>query len=953
MFKSDFDFHKSIIVRTIDHKFGNNRTLDDINNIVQDYSNKFEEELFNSGISLEGLFVSVRAHYKIQMKRDGSIYSNNRNHVEWYTSEKKENRQYWDRYKQYLTESSMPRDSREKLDEWTDNILSQCEDPRKLDTSWSIKGLVHGSVQSGKTANYIGLINKAADAGYKLFIVLTGMYNDLRTQTQIRFDEGFIGYESSTLTDKETANAFPIGVGLFDRSIFVSSLTHRRSNGDFKKNNIDSYNPLRLQDSASEPYIIVCKKNKNVLDSILKWLDRFQKNPTNQKIENLPIFVLDDEADQASPSNRPNESSPINTRIRKILNSFSNSTYLSYTATPYANLLINPKRNTPELGEDIFPKDFIVGLPIPDNYVGFEDIFPSEDSEDFEKKYEESQKYIRIINDHYDPDSEDGWMPHSAHRDNTFIPLYRNKNEIPPSLKRAIYTFLLCSAAKSLRRINELHSSMMVHVTYKNIIQDEVKQQIHNFIDTLKVELPLKNESNEHWKQLKSIWENDLGHPDHINKDEKQISWSKIMDKILYPNIDSILDRLDCIQLSNTSADILNYKEYEKKGSVLIVLGGNRLSRGITLSGLCVSYFSRYSSQRLADTVTQMARWFGYRDGYQDLCRVYLTEDLRDVLSQISGTDEELRAQIDLLQSRSDITPDKYPIYLRSFPGLMVTNKTRMKESSETYSLRYDDHSLGVKVIKKSNNDKNKEYFDDLINKLDRDPDYVNNLRSKSQFNLVEDSIKNSHNKDLIWRNVDFKIIIDFFSKYIAHSGNLKINTEAFVRYINMKVDKYNELTKWNIVLKSRSKLKKPVIKIGKYEVIPSLREVRKEEKGIQNKDFTTFGTLFSGSDSELLLNDEEFKIAESKKTSSISQKLARSVYSQGKSGDSLEGFLFLYPVVSNETTEDVDFAIGVVFPQTNTIDTIEYTINSKVVEELRQQYGDDIEDDLEENDDE
>ena len=122
---------------------------------------------------------------------------------------------------------------------------------------------------------------------------------------------------------------------------------------------------------------------------------------------------------------------------------------------------------------------------------------------------------------------------------------------------------------------------------------------------------------------------------------------------------------------------------------------------------------------------------------------------------------------------------------------------------------------------------------------------------------------------------------------------------------------------------------------------------------GIQNKDFTTFGTLFTGSDSELLLNDEEFKIAESKKTSSISQKLARSVYSQGKSGDSLEGFLFLYPVVSNETTEDVDFAIGVVFPQTNTIDTIEYTINSKVIEELRQQYGDDIEDDLEENDDE
>jgi len=641
-----------------------------------------------------------------------------------------------------------------------------------------------------------------------------------------------------------------------------------------------------------------------------------------------------------------------------LLNSFSNSTYIAYTATPYANLLIDPKKNTNQIGEDLFPKDFIVGLPIPDNYVGFEDIFPSEDSEDFENKYLESQKYIRLINDHYDdPDSEDGWMPHKAHRDNTFVPLYKGTSQIPPSLKRAIYTFILCAAAKGLRKIDELHSSMLVHVTYKNNIQDEVKSQIIEFIDALKVELPLKKENNEHWQQLKRIWENDLGHPDHIvNEDHpyiKNISWSKIMDKIIYPNVDSILDRLDCIQLSNTSADILNYKEYEKKGSVLIVLGGNKLSRGITLSGLCVSYFSRYSAQRLADTITQMARWFGYRDGYQDLCRVYLTEDLRDVLSQISGLDEEVRGQIDILQTRPDITPDKYPIYLRSFPGLMVTNKTRMKESSETYSLRYDNHSLGVKVIKKSNNKKNKEYFDELINKLDRDPDFVNNLRSENKYSLKKNSLKNNFSDDLIWRNVNFKIILDFFSKYIAHSGNLKINMEAFVKYINMKVDKYNELTKWNVVLKSSSKLKKPIINIGKYEVLPSLRRVRKEEMGVENKEFTTFGTLFTGSDADLLLNDDEYQIAQNQKIKTISQKLAREVYSQNKSGDELEGFLFLYPVLSNETTTEVDYAIGVVFPHTKTIDTIEYTINKKVIDELRQQYGDDIDDDLEENDDE
>ena len=580
---------------------------------------------------------------------------------------------------------------------------------------------------------------------------------------------------------------------------------------------------------------MICKKNKSVLDAILNWLNRFQK--VDDKINNIPIFILDDEADQASISNKPGSVTPsaINGQIRTLLNSFTNSTYLAYTATPYANLLIDPKK-TQLVGEDLFPKSFIVSLPFPENYVGFEDVFPNEDIEDFDEKYKQSEKYIQIINDHYDDpqsDSEEGWMPHSAHKDNSFIPLYQGRQEIPPSLKRAVYTFLLCSAVKGIRRIDELHSSMLVHVTYKNSIQDEVKSQILEFVDILKQELPLNNQNNNHWKQIKNIWETDLGKIENINNDlnpnEKELSWSKIVDKIIYPNIDSILDRLDCIQLSNTSADILNYKEYEKKGSVLIVIGGNKLSRGITLSGLCISYFSRYAKQRLADTITQMARWFGYRDGYQDLCRVFLTSELRDVMSQISGLDEEVRTQIDLLQSRPDITPDQYPIYLRSFPGLMVTNKTRMKESSQTFSLRYDNHSLGVKVIKKSHNEKNGKLFNEFIKNLNRNPDYVNNLRSENQVKLKKDIITKSHNRDLIWRNIDFKLITDFFSKYTAHPGNLKINMEGFIKYINQKVDKRNELVKWNVILKSRSQLRKPIVNIGGYEIIPSLRQVRKE----------------------------------------------------------------------------------------------------------------------------
>ena len=107
----------------------------------------------------------------------------------------KQFQRYWQRYFEWQ-QRSLPLNVLESVDQSTENILKLLEDPKR-EGSWDRRGLVVGHVQSGKTGNYTGLICKAADAGYKIIIVLAGLHNNLRSQTQKRLDEGFPGYETS------------------------------------------------------------------------------------------------------------------------------------------------------------------------------------------------------------------------------------------------------------------------------------------------------------------------------------------------------------------------------------------------------------------------------------------------------------------------------------------------------------------------------------------------------------------------------------------------------------------------------------------------------------------------------------------------------------------------------------------------------------------------------------
>ena len=287
---------------------------------------------------------------------------------------------YWTRYKQFLQENGWADATIQKLDELTDDTLGRIENPVGQGT-WDRRGMIVGHVQSGKTANYIGLICKAADAGYKLIIVLAGMHNSLRSQTQLRLDEGFLGYDSGTRALDLSTAVQVIGVGNIDPGAKrPDTITTRFENGDFKRSVAEHFNI----NPGGNPLLFVVKKNGSVLKNLLEWVEWAATSSDEhgrKTVSGVPLLVIDDEADWGSIDTKDrvidengepdleHDPTVLNQRIRKLLFSFDQCAYLGYTATPFANIFIHEKAKTKELGEDIFPRSFITALPYPSNYI--------------------------------------------------------------------------------------------------------------------------------------------------------------------------------------------------------------------------------------------------------------------------------------------------------------------------------------------------------------------------------------------------------------------------------------------------------------------------------------------------------------------------------------------------------------------------------------------------------
>lgn len=727
--------------------------------------------------------------FSLWIGKDAAL-RNNEGHKDWLNTGRKQEWRYWQRYSEWL-ESSLSISSVEALDRSTDSVLALLEDPER-EGGWSRRGLVVGHVQSGKTSHYSGLICKAADAGYKIVIVLAGLHNNLRSQTQMRLDEAFLGFKTTVFGDEAIE---PIGVGEIDadRNIRPNFATIRTETGDF---NTKIARNLGIT-PEQRPWLFVVKKNKTVLTRLLGWIRNHAANTKDEEtnrpiVTNLPLLLIDDEADHASvdtkemavdENGRPDEDhapTVINGLIREILYSFSRSAYVGYTATPFANIFIHEQGATRQTGPDLFPAAFVISLAAPSDYVGPARVFGSHNGGEGSNRL----PLVRSVIDF------EGWMP-TKHK-NGHYPLHEGRDELPSSLNEAINAFILACALRQLRGQEAEHCSMLVHVTRYTSVQDAVHGQLEKRVRYLRQRLYRRTGGHvEVLSSLRALWERDFvpttiavanDSPDEAGR-FTGVAWDEI-EPLLVGAVADIQVR----KINGTAKDALDYAEHQETGLKVIAIGGDKLARGLTLEGLTVSYFLRAS--RMYDTLMQMGRWFGYRPGYLDLCRLYTTGELVEWFEHIADASEELREEFDFMAA-SGATPRDYGLKVQSHPVLMVTSSIKMR-NARTLELSFSG-SLSETV---------NFHLDPVA--LQRNLDVARQLISS--LGVPETNPKRRRNgsvnkwKGHLWSDVSADEVLDFLDNYRSHHEARKADSALLAKFIRSLVPK-GELTRWTVAL--------------------------------------------------------------------------------------------------------------------------------------------------------
>ena len=718
---------------------------------------------------------------------------NEEGHIHWLVSARKKDWRYWRRYEEWL-ERKLSNTVVEKLDQSTEMVLSWLEDPTR-EGAWDRRGLVVGHVQSGKTGHYTGLICKAADAGYKIIIVLAGMHNNLRSQTQMRLDEGFLGYETKPVLDDIRI----IGVGEIDGdpAIRPNFATNRSDKGDFSTAVAKNLGITPEQ----RPWLFVVKKNKTVLERLLRWIRNHVANAQDENgrkiVTNLPVLIIDDEADHASvdtgeqvfdAEGKPDEEhqpKAINRLIRRILHSFARSAYVGYTATPFANIFIHERSATREDGPDLFPSAFIVNLAAPSNYIGPAAVFGLQTDDGCNS----GLPLVRTISDHMTADGRDGWMP-QKHR-NGHIPLQDGLDAMPETLQEAISAFVLACAVRQLRGQKSDHSSMLVHVTRFNSVQQNVHRQVEERIKYLRQRLTRGIGSAEVLAGLRTLWETDFVPTTEKLKESvsEPVAYYLPEWKEIAEALPDVISDIQVRMINGTAKDALDYVDHAGAGLKVIAIGGDKLARGLTLEGLCVSYFLRAS--RMYDTLMQMGRWFGYRPGYLDLCRLYTTTELAEWFGHIAEAAEELREEFDLMAA-SGSTPRDYGLKVQSHPVLMVTSRLKMRYAKnlmlsfsgdllETIAF-FRDHTVLSRNLNVT-----KRFISSLGKPAEIDPKRVRN-GSRQEW------------KGYLWENAPAADVAEFLRDYRTHPDVYKVNSQLLAEFIQ-SMARGGELTHWTVVM--------------------------------------------------------------------------------------------------------------------------------------------------------
>ncbi|WNY22736.1 hypothetical protein MmiHf6_00210 [Methanimicrococcus hongohii] len=847
------------------------------------------EEEFQNVIKSIHSSMGIRVEEGISVKNE-STYS------PWIKNRKAEtDLYYWNRYVEYL-QHDMQWNSRliSTLDKDTDAIMDFIGDPK--DTEWQRRGLIFGDVQSGKTANYTAICNKAADYGFEVIILLTGTIESLRRQTQERLDAGFVGRSSQEALNKNIVTKVK-GVGYYSKGEkrYPISFTSTSANGDFNKRTVTNLN-LGIS-SAAEPVLLVIKKNKSVLENLYGWLEAFNTDE-NGKI-NVPLLLLDDEADNASINTKTDDITVINKSIRNLLNLFSKAAYVGITATPFANIFIDPKSDDEMVKEDLFPKDFIYLLNPPSNYIGPNQIFgdsevllePIEiiDEDEMGETFRKKTKSMEVI------------------------------EELPGSLKEAMTYFVLTNIIRNYRGQENKHKSMLVNVSHYTNIQNQVAILANEWLVNTQTDIRLYSKLPEALEcktisNFKEVFEK--------YQLDKHIEWRTVQE-----DLEKEVLAYDIKTINQKSQEKLDYGNYEN-GASIIAIGGNSLSRGLTLEGLSVSYF--YRSSKMYDTLMQMGRWFGYRDSYADLIKIWMTEDMKDWYSFVTDASNELKNEV-ILMNRHDLTPRHFGLQVRAHPdSLLVTARNKMR-STETI-----ERSISVegKVIETS-------YFS--MNEAELSA----NKKNVGQF---LENIKSHKTADkLLWKDVPSEQVIELLNKYLSHPLDIKFNREGLIEYI----EKSSKLRYWDVSIPEGKEIK---IKTAGVEHSPFVRDseryrsntlrVGKSRSRVRDITFTKAG-----------LDENTVKEISSRFELENSGKRAPGEAYLIPDRKPLLMLYFINPVIKKESLDiqDTYYGMGLAFPSSNepydrSIEKnrkVRYVLNRrKLEEEGFLEYEEDDEDD-------
>ncbi|WP_030898898.1 Z1 domain-containing protein [Streptomyces sp. NRRL F-5126] len=638
----------------------------------------------------------------------------------WYTGPQKKDK-CWPAIKELLLKDGWSEDPGiRSLDDSSTRIVSLLNHPKEK--SFSTRGLVVGYVQSGKTTNFTSVMAKAADRGYKLFIVLAGIHNGLRRQTQARLVQQLVEPNPS----------------------LWSQLT------GLDKDFTPQENPAGYFGRSNRTHVLcVVKKNATVLRKLAGWLGK-----ASEYLQGCPALIIDDEADQATVATKS-----INPLILQIMGHLPRSAYVGYTASPFANLLIDPG------AQDLYPKDFIVNLPKPEGHFGTEVLFGryALDGEDPEQ-LDDGHDMIRSV-----PDDDV-----SAVRPETKADVEGFEPFITDTLRRAVDYFWLVTAARRVRGTGNPHNTMLIHTSVNTSVHNSFKTPLEQLRS--RFVRSLSTGDADFLERLRGLWDEETKRVPASEFGETKVRFDDLL-----PELPTVLSSCRIIMDNSSSEDRL---DYENGPVVAIAVGGNTLSRGLTLEGLSVNYFVR--SVSAYDTLLQMGRWFGFRNGYADLPRIWMTDELAEWFRHLATVETEMRRDIDVYMTESE-NPMTFAVRLRTHPALRVTAAAKMRDAVVAAS------SYGGKRIQT-------HYFHTNAQWLGGNITAARALVASATANAVAIEERPSEGR-YVFRDVPHDIVIDFLSSYKFHEKSPENDADLIIQYIRKRVSAAGSLRRWNIAV--------------------------------------------------------------------------------------------------------------------------------------------------------